>query len=86
MGDKTHDGYEVFGKITGLSRDEMKGILADVRANHKTLDECPGPHEFSAIEPGKFGSKHRCAKCGGTIGAVETGWYRRGLEHGGRPK
>lgn len=66
-----------------LSADDLRGIWADVKANHKRLDECPGPHEFD-FDPNAtpLRRKATCRKCGGQLDTTDARWYLKGLEHG----
>jgi hypothetical protein len=74
---------KVLGKVTGLGEGEVKGIWKEVKANHKLLDECEGPHDFAEIEKERrFPMQFRCSKCGGTVDGTAYSWYQHGLEHG----
>ncbi len=64
-----------------MNRADLDQIWADVKANRAILDACP-LHDFVPEEPGKFGSRHRCTRCGGTAESLHAFWYRRGIEHG----
>lgn len=68
-------------KISGLSHETCKSILANVKANHKKLDECIGPHYFKR-EDDKPLSKYICSKCGGHVDAIYKDAYDTGLIHG----
>jgi hypothetical protein len=60
----------------------FREVLAEVRANLKILEACPGPHDFQKIDDGKtFGAKWRCSKCGGVVDSSAAAWYTRGLAH-----
>lgn len=84
MPEKKHNILEILGAISGLGPEKAKHIVAEVKANLKALEECPSPHEFEPCEflQGRIPCKHRCRKCGGTLGVREYVWYVRGLEHG----
>ena len=64
---------------------DHKKIMADVKANFKKLEDCPGPHDFHLDEEKTLGplrNKFTCTLCGGTIRSAEFAWYQNGLEHG----
>jgi len=67
--------------LTGMSEEAAHEILRDVKANHKLLDECVGPHDFQRVD-GTMPMKFRCSKCGGTVSASLAMWYKKGLQHG----
>ncbi|OYD82492.1 hypothetical protein [Azospirillum brasilense] len=60
-----------------------KSLLAEVQANLRALDGCPGPHLFRRIEPEKFGTKYRCDHCGGTVTGPFVNACREGIKHAG---
>lgn len=64
-----------------MTRDEAHRLLAEVKENHARLDACVA-HRFSALEPGKLGSRYRCDVCGGEVDAHAAHWYRTGRLHG----
>lgn len=64
-----------------LTDGDIKGILAEVRANHARLEGC-ALHDFQPIEPGKFGTKYSCPHCGGVVDGINASWYKSGLAHG----
>jgi hypothetical protein len=84
MPGKKPDVHDVLGAVSGLSREESKRILAEVRANMQLLEECGGPHDFKAVPPdrGRIPRKYKCRFCGGTVDSPAYTWYKRGLEHG----
>jgi len=76
------DGLATLGHITGLGRAAVVNLLEEIRVNLAKLDGCPGPHEFEVYTPPDGIIVATCGRCGGTIGMVELGWYRRGMEDG----
>jgi hypothetical protein len=78
------DSIDTLSKLTGISKPSMLQIWEEVQANHKRLDECEGPHDFSIKKDPdrKIGSDWICTKCGGRISAPNKTWYERGLAHG----
>ncbi len=64
-----------------FSATEIKGALANIRANQARLDGC-ALHRFAPAEVA-LGSKQSCLACGGEIGNVELGYYIAGYEAGG---
>lgn len=80
------DLLDTMEKITGITREESLKIWEQVKANHKKLAECEGPHDFT-IEARKVGTLVRewgCTKCGGTVESTHRAWYLDGLRHGSR--
>ncbi|WP_175712230.1 hypothetical protein [Burkholderia ambifaria] len=75
-------GIDALSRATGLSREDMLAMHAQVKANHALLDAC-SKHAFSPIEPGRLLSRHRCVSCGGEVDAHAAHWYARGLLHAG---
>lgn len=70
-----------------FTKEEAKKIFEEVQANHKRLDECAGPHDFQDDLSSRVGTlvrRQKCSKCGGSIDALDSIWYRRGLEHGAK--
>lgn len=67
-------------------RPDMQKIWEEVKANHKALNECPGPHDFVSMgAAGEFvkpNSKFRCTKCNGTVDHHAYHWYTLGMKHG----
>lgn len=77
------DVVKALSDVSGLRKKEIKQIWENVKANHKRLDECEGPHEFELVgEDRPLKSKYRCRKCKGELDRINHGWYQRGLEHG----
>jgi hypothetical protein len=80
---------EVLSKVSGLSKETMKEIFAEVQANHKRLDSCIGPHEFNPIEDDNSNSltkKYLCTRCEGIVDFIAFSWYTKGLKHGSTKK
>lgn len=71
-------------EISGISKPEMNAIWEQVKANHKRLDECVGPHVFTreVSRTGKLVRRWACERCGGEIETVDKSWYEMGLKHG----
>jgi hypothetical protein len=61
-------------------KEQIKQIWEGVKANHKILDDCPGPHDFQRSEQ-RF-SDYKCSKCGGKVGSSDYYWYAKGLQDG----
>ena len=57
-----------------------KKLLAEIKANRKALAEC-STHLFP--DPYAFGKKVTCARCGGSLGAVEASAYCDGFKAAG---
>jgi hypothetical protein len=75
---------DALSKVSGLSKDTMKEIFAEVQANHKRLDSCIGPHEFNPIEDSSnaLTKKYLCTRCKGIVDFIAYSWYSKGLKHG----
>ena len=71
-------------EIVGMDKETVQQIWKDVKANHKKLDGCKGPHDFRPlpIEGKTLIRDYLCSKCGGKLEAIHKLWYERGLEHG----
>ncbi len=80
------DGADALSKVSGLPRPEVQAIFEKVKANHRLLDACAGPHDFSLVDPAAppFKREYRCARCGGVVDHTRYAWYAKGLEHGRR--
>jgi len=74
---------DALANVSGLKKKEINQIWEEVKANHKKLRECEGPHEFEKENDGlHFRAQYRCKKCGGTVRGHEYQWYMEGLRHG----
>jgi hypothetical protein len=70
-----------------MSGEELRAIMADVRANQARLEQCEQPHSFEPIPPTigmAFSTHSLCSVCGGRVSASDARWYARGLEAGRR--
>lgn len=78
------DSLDSISSATGIDREVMLALWAEVKANHAKLEACPR-HDFIAMEPDprRLSGKWRCASCGGEVEASAARWYRLGLEHAG---
>lgn len=67
-----------------MDKKDVLEILDQVRANHRKLNACEGPHEFVIDNPEEqlLRQRYRCTRCGGHIECRLYFWYKRGLEHG----
>lgn len=66
-----------------MSNDEPfdgKKVLAEIKANRKRLADCPA-HLFP--DPYQFGKKVTCARCHGSLGAIEASSYCDGFKAAG---
>lgn len=81
--DGTYDGVGVMADLTGLSRQSVVDIAAQVRANSERLAACPY-HEFSPIVPSTdtpraaMRPRYRCIECGGEVDANAYHWHQQG--------
>lgn len=55
-------------------------LIEEVEQNLRSLNSCPGPHQFPPYQRGK--KDYHCLKCGGVLGLVNMLWYMRGLADG----
>lgn len=78
------DSLDAISEASGIDRESMLALWAEVKANHAKLEACPR-HAFIAMEPEprRLSGKWRCASCGGEVEASAARWYRLGLEHAG---
>lgn len=83
--DGTYNGLGVMSELTGLSRQTMQDLAAQVRANHGKLSACPH-HNFVAVPgsatPSGLCQRYRCTWCEGEIDHHAWYWH----EQGRRPK
>ena len=69
---------------------QMQAMWNEVKANHKRLNECQGPHDFVGVESelrytlkdGSVYGRYVCKKCNGKVFPNDKIWYERGIEHG----
>lgn len=63
-----------------ITREDSIKILQEVRANHKALESCPGPHDFQPRADKRY--RFTCTICGGEIDGSDKWHYDQGLAHG----
>jgi hypothetical protein len=75
------DGAKALSEISGIPREEVLDIWAQVKANQVKLKACT-KHRF---EGGlvKIGQQIVCLNCGGKMGLVQAGRYVEGYEAAG---
>lgn len=78
----TIDGISALAAVSGLQRADIFGIAEQVKKNHAALNGCAG-HAFTAINPGGFMTKFRCANCNGEVDHHAHHWYVQGRKHAG---
>lgn len=78
------DALGVLSGATGLSKDDLAGIWAEVKANHAMLESCRR-HDFSVPSrfAGRMVTQWRCAVCTGTVDGVAKRWFELGLQQAG---
>ena len=66
-----------------MKREELQKIFEDVKANHASLRDCEGPHNFSVLDtyPSGLPRDYKCSKCGGTLRSTDALRYQEGLLH-----
>lgn len=81
--DGTYDGVGVMADLTGLSRQSMADLAAEVKANSERLNSCPY-HEFAPIQmaPGvpmaPLRQRYRCVECAGEVDRNAWYWFEQG--------
>lgn len=80
MAEKTVDRTEVLSRVSGLSKDAIRGIWDDVKANSARLQSC-ARHRFDGDF--QIGKRKVCLVCGGGMSLTDIGNYIRGYEAGG---
>jgi hypothetical protein len=65
--------------VSILSRDEIKTLMEEVRANHAKLVACKRHEFFSGADTG---GRALCMHCGGTVDPIARHWYETGFKHG----
>lgn len=80
----TFDGIEVMSRISGMSKEAVRDIWEEVKANKKLLDSCRGPHDFRdmSTDGGLQRVKFRCDLCQGIVNGAYRRAYEEGLAHG----
>lgn len=82
MAEKTYDGIELLSKLGGLGREEVLGIVANVKENIAILASC-SRHDFAPNEGSSdFRREEICANCKGRVNGEKAHWYKLGQEHG----
>ena len=78
------DFTDSMAKVSGLSKERIREIWEEVKANKKLMDNCAGPHDFSEMSTsgGMMRTQFRCAKCGGVVNGAYRRAYEEGLAHG----
>ena len=84
--DGTYDGAAVMSSMTGLSKESVKELWAQVKENHARLESCPY-HEFeqskkTAMLRSLTHQRYVCIHCEGEIDHQAYMWHERGR----RPK
>lgn len=77
---------KVLERVTGISQDEQRALLAQVIANRKKLDACPGPHVFAPVpeqSTRRLATDWICTVCGGRESLMFVSAYRKGFRHAG---
>jgi len=77
-------GIEELLEFARVDKETAQQIWKDVKANHKRLDNCKGPHDFRPVpaEGKSLVRDYVCSRCNGKVDAIHKLWYERGLEHG----
>lgn len=74
---------DALSSVSGVSRDKIKAIAEEVKANRIKLDGCHGPHRFTIpVGRREFADDFVCEVCGGWVSSIHKLWYEKGLEHG----
>ena len=74
----TYDGVGIMADLSGLSRQSMVDLAAEVKVNVDRLSACPY-HEFAPILPlAALRQRYRCIECGGEVDRNAYVWHERG--------
>jgi len=84
VSEKTFDGAEILGRISGLGREETMRIWEEVKENQAKLNACVRPHDFQQDDPKSIRSRWTCRLCDGKVSSREARWYILGLEDAGQ--
>ncbi len=76
----TQNGFDALARASGLSKDAMKGVLAQVRANQAKLNACAA-HAFEPLDADRLLTRYRCTRCEGEVDSHAAHWYARGIAH-----
>lgn len=78
------DGVEVLSSMSGLSKDTVKDLWEQAKANRIRLNGC-SLHDFSERAGRReVMDDYICTKCRGRVSSELKHWYEKGLEHGRR--
>ena len=80
---KKNTGYDALSKVSGLSKDAIKGIAKQVMKNNEVLNSCSF-HIFEPCESPHMSRIYKCSNCGGVVRDMQKIWYERGIEHSKR--
>lgn len=74
-----------------LSKEEVKQIFEEVKANQKKLTGCVTPHDFQPAPTARrentpFCDRYTCTKCKAWVTDDAYRWYVKGLEHARKEK
>jgi hypothetical protein len=77
---KRQSGYDALSRVSGLSKDTIKGIARQVMKNNEILDSCSF-HIFEPCDSPSMSRVYKCKNCGGTVRDTQKIWYEKGIEH-----
>lgn len=74
----SRDFLGAMASMTGLSRDDMRQIWDDVKANQYRLRGCDW-HDFEPLsDDDPLRRKYRCRRCGGVVDHHAYYWHEQG--------
>ena len=65
-------------RISELSKEEIRGMILEIKKNNKLLDSCSF-HNFDTFIIDK--TKWKCSNCGGIVDTSHKRWYEKGIAH-----
>ncbi len=80
---KKTNSLDTLSKATGMSKDGIRTIFEEVKADLEVLKACP-EHDFQPQDEDNRLSDCTCTRCGGTVRRPDAMWYKRGFDHGVR--
>ena len=64
-------------RISGLSKEEIREIILEIKKNNKLLDSCSFHNFDIPLENGKY----KCSNCSGIVEVIRKTWYEKGIAH-----
>lgn len=80
MAEVTHNAIDVLAGISGLSKEAVKEIAEEAKANVARLNSC-SRHDFQPVGRRAFADDYVCQHCQGKVNSSSFRWYSDGLIH-----